>query len=105
LIEEQTQKQGIPTRFAATKFIEGDEPMLNDLSLTDSEIDAIEHAVKELETELKTDREAALADIRYQFVEDLCKKSVVKTDESREYIKSVWIDTVLTHKFLAIPTF
>jgi len=105
LIEEQTQKQGIPTRFATTKFIEGDEPMLNDLSLTDNELDAIEHAVAELETELKTDREAALADTRYQFIEDLCKKSVVKSYESREYIKSVWIDTVLTHKFLAIPTF
>jgi len=105
LIEDHTLKLNIPTRFAATRLVEGDEPILEKLKLTENEIDMIEHAVKEMETELKTDREAALADMRYQFIEELCEKSVVKVKESREYRRSVKIDSVLTHKIFAIPAF
>ena len=105
LIEDHSQRQGIPTRFAATKLVEGDAPILLSLSLTDNEKDMIEHAVKEMETELNTDREAAMADMRYQFIEDVCKKCVVKVSESREYRRSVALDTILTHKIWAFPAF
>jgi ferrous iron transport protein B len=104
-IEDHAQKQGIPARFAATKLVEGDEPVLKSLNLTDNEIDMIEHAVKEMELELGTDREAALADMRYQFIEDVCNKCVTKTGESNEYRRSVRFDYVLTHRIWAIPSF
>jgi ferrous iron transport protein B len=83
LIEDHALREGIPSRFAATKLVEGDEPVLRSLSLVENEIDMIEHAVKEMETEMNTDREAALADMRYQFIEDVCKKCVAKPKESR----------------------
>ena len=105
LIEDHAQRQGIPVRFAATKIIEGDDWMLSKLSLTGNEIDMIEHAVKEMETELDTDREAAMADMRYQFIEDVCRKYVVKAKESREYRRSVSLDSILTHKIWAFPAF
>ena len=105
LIEDHAQEQGIPTRFAATKLVEGDEPVLASLRLTENERDMIEHAVKEMEAEMDTDREAALADMRYQFIEDVCGNCVVKAGESLEYRRSVRLDTVLTHKIWAIPVF
>jgi len=105
LIEDHAQRQGIPMRFAATRLVEGDDIMLKVLALTENEADMIEHAVKEMETELDTDREAALADMRYQFIEDVCKKSVVKAHESREYRRSVSLDSILTHKVWAFPSF
>ena len=105
IIEDHAGKQSIPARFAATKLVEGDDPMLKSLLLTDNETDMIEHAVKEMETEMNTDREAALADMRYQFIEETCRNCVVKVRESREYRRSVNIDSVLTHKILAIPAF
>jgi len=105
LIEDHCQRQGLPMRFAATRLVEGDEPMLKTLRLDENEADMIEHAVKEMESELKTDREAALADMRYQFIEDTCKKCVVKAKESREYRRSVRIDSLLTHKIWAFPAF
>ena len=105
LIEDHAQKLNIPERFAATKLAEGDEPMLKSLSLTENEIDMIEHAVREMEMELNTDREAALVDMRYRFIEDVCKSCVVRASESREYRRSVRIDSVLTHKIWAIPVF
>ena len=105
LIEDHAQKQGIPARFAATKLVEGNDPILDSLKFTENEIDMIEHAVKEMEAELGTDREAAMADMRYQFIEDVCKKSVVKASESREYRRSVRFDSLLTNKILAIPAF
>jgi ferrous iron transport protein B len=92
-------------RFAATKLVEGDEPVLKSLSLDENETDMIEHAVKEMETELNTDREAALADMRYKFIEDVCRECVVRPKESREYRRSVSLDTVLTHKIWAFPAF
>ena len=105
MIEDHAQRIGVPVRFAAIKMIEGDEPMLAALGLTDNEKDMIEHAVQEMEAELGTDREAALADMRYQFIEALCKNCVVKPGESREYRRSVRLDDILTHKIWAFPTF
>ena len=105
LIEDHAQRRGIPMRFAATKLVEGDEPVFESLNLTENEKDMIEHAVFEMETEMETDREAALADMRYQFIEETCKKSVAIAGESREYRRSVWMDNLLTHKVLAFPAF
>ncbi|MCL2051830.1 MAG: ferrous iron transport protein B [Lachnospiraceae bacterium] len=105
LIEDHAGRQGIPARFAASKLVEGDDPMLECLQLSAHEAESIEHAVKEMESELTTDREAALADMRYQFIEDACGKCVVKVKESREYRRSVKLDSILTHKFLAFPAF
>lgn len=105
LIEDHAARQGIPDRFAASKLVEGDAPILKALRLTENETDMIEHAVKEMEDELESDREAILADMRYQFIEDMCKKCVVKPKESREYRRSVRFDNLLTHKILAIPAF
>ena len=105
LIEDHTQKQNIPARFAATRLVEGDEPILKSLRLTENETDMIEHTVKEMESELDTDREAALADMRYQFIEDICRKCVVKVSESQEYMRSIRFDSVLTHKLWAYPIF
>ena len=75
------------------------------LRLSDNEKDLIEHSVTEMEQELDTDREAALADMRYTFIENLCRETVVKKGESREHARSVAIDRVLTHKYAAIPLF
>ena len=105
LIEDHAQTQRIPPRFSAIKLIEGDEVITDTLHLTENERDMIEHAVKEMETELDTDREAALADMRYQFIEEVCSECVHKAKESREYRRSVKLDTVLTHRVWAIPTF
>jgi len=105
LVEDHSQRLGVPSRFAATRLVEGDEPLLNALSLDENEVDMIEHAVREMETEMETDREAALADMRYRFIEETCKKCVVKASESREYRRSVKLDSVLTHKILAFPSF
>ncbi|MCL2518093.1 MAG: ferrous iron transporter B, partial [Oscillospiraceae bacterium] len=105
LIEDHTQRQGIPVRFAATKLVEGDDPMAKTLGLTENETDMIGHAVKEMETEMGTDREAALIDMRYQSIEEICGECVVEPHESREYKRSVGLDSVLTHKIWAIPAF
>ncbi|MDR0453293.1 MAG: ferrous iron transport protein B [Deferribacteraceae bacterium] len=105
LIEDHTQKHGIPARFAATKLVEGDEPILKYLMLTENEIETVEHAVREMETESGTDREAALADMRYRFIENICRECVAKAKESREYRRSVRFDFILTHKIWAFPAF
>jgi len=105
LIEDHAQRQSIPMRFAATRLVEGDDIMLKTLCLNENEADMIEHAVKEMEHDLSTDREAALADMRYQFIEDVCKKCVVKAKESKEYRRSVVLDSVLTGKIWAFPAF
>ena len=105
LIEDHTERIGVPNRFAASKLVDGDAPILESLGLSDNEKDMVEHAVAEMETELQTDREAALADMRYSFIEELCGKCVVKIGESMEYRRSVKLDRLLTHKYLALPTF
>lgn len=105
LIEDHAQRIGIASRFAASKIVEGDKVMLAALKLSDNEIDMIEHGVKEMEQELNTDRKAAMADMRYTFIEGLCQKAVIKIGESREHLRSIQIDHLLTHKYLAIPIF
>ncbi|QEY34546.1 ferrous iron transport protein B [Caproiciproducens galactitolivorans] len=105
LVEDHAERIGVPARFAATKLVEGDEPMLNALGLSENEKDMVGHSVAEMEHELGTDREAALADMRYSFIEKLCADTVVKTGESKEHLRSVAMDNILTHKYLAIPIF
>lgn len=105
MIEDHSQREGIPSRFAATKLVEGDEPLLKRLKLSKNEQETIEHAVTEMETELRTDREAALADMRYSYIGSLCSQVVIKRGESKEHARSVKIDRWLTNKYLAIPIF
>ncbi|MCI1956538.1 MAG: ferrous iron transport protein B [Oscillospiraceae bacterium] len=105
MVEDHAQRIHVPPRFAATKLVEGDEPMQRALALSENEIDMINHDVTEMERELRTDREAALADMRYTFIEKLCAATVVRMGESKEHKRSVRIDRVLTGKYLAIPIF
>lgn len=105
VIEDHAERIGVPVRFAATKLVEGDMPMQESLALSQNEIELIEHSVKEMESELHTDREAAMADMRYCFIEKLCADTVIKCHESKEYLRSVAIDNVLTSKYFALPAF
>ena len=105
LVEDHADRIGVPHRFAATRLVEGDEPMQQSLSLSPNENDMLEHAITEMETELGTDRRAAMADMRYAFIEKLCADCVVFQSESRERMRSVKIDHMLTHKYFAIPIF
>ena len=105
LIEEKAKAQQMPTRFAATKLVEGDEPTIAQLGLTENEIDILGHIVREMETALGTDREAALADMRYAYIERVCAKTVIKAGQTKEQERSLKIDAVLTHKIWAIPIF
>ena len=105
LVEDHAERIQTPPRFAATKLVEGDEPMRNALNLSENEKDMVEHTVSEMEHELDTDREAALVDMRYTFIDHLCADSVVKCGESKEHARSVKIDNLLTNKYLAIPIF
>ncbi len=105
LIEDHADRIGVPARFAATKLVEGDEPMLEQLKLSDNEKETIEHSVFEMEQELDTDREAALADMRYTFIDKIVSRTVIKGQKSKSYDRSVAIDKILTGKYLAIPIF
>lgn len=105
IIEEKAQEKGYPLRFAATKLVEGDKPMIDALELSEDELHIIEHIVENMEKQLDTDKEAALADMRYQYIEEICKKSVVRHQETKEQIRSEKIDRILTHKYLGIPIF
>ena len=105
MVEDHAQRIHVPPRFAATKLVEGDEPMRKALDLSQNEVEMIEHDVTEMEHELQTDREAALADMRYTFIEKLCSATVVRMGESKEHKRSVRIDSVLTNKYLALPVF
>ena len=105
MVEDHAQRIHVPPRFAATKLVEGDEPMRKALELSQNELEMIEHDVTEMEHELQTDREAALADMRYTFIEKLCAATVVRMGESKEHKRSVRIDQILTGKYLALPVF
>ena len=105
LVEENARHAGYAPRFAATKLIEGDPPLEAVLGLASDEKDIINRIIHEMETELCTDREAAIADMRYSFIGNLIAQCVVKKTESREQLRSTKIDSVLTHKFFAIPIF
>lgn len=105
LIEDHAQKAEIPVRFAATKVIEGDNLILEQLKLDENEMEMLEHIVQQMETERGLDRSAAIADMRFDFIERLCEKTVVKPKESKERIRSEKIDKILTGKYTAIPCF
>lgn len=105
IIEDHAKDAGVPTRFASTKLVEGDEPMRKELHLHNDDIDIIEKIVKSMEDALETDREAALADMRYSFIEELVADCVVKKNVSTAQVRSEKIDHILTHKYLGIPVF
>ena len=105
VVEDHADKIGVPSRFAATRVIEEDGEIISALKLSENELELIGHAVLEMETEGGLDRNAALAEMRYHFIEAVCSECVVKAHESREMLRSVKIDKVLTNKYLAIPTF
>ena len=105
LIEDHAAHIGISRRFCATKLIEGEEGFFSLLELSQNEKELIEHSIIEMEYDTAMDRNAALAQMRYDFIEDVCKKTVVKAQQSKEYIRSVKIDKVLTNRYLAIPLF
>lgn len=104
-LEDHAQNTGIPLRFAATKVIEGDGDIIERLRISQNEQELIEHSIIEMETEHAMDRNAALADMRYDFIEGVCADTVVKCQESKEHLRSVKIDGFLTHKFFALPIF
>ncbi len=105
IIEDHAEKLGISRRFCAIKLIEGEEAFFDLLELSTNERELIEHSVIEMEFETGLDRNAALADMRYNFIEKVCARCVVRAKESKEYIRSVRIDKVLTNRYLAIPMF
>lgn len=104
-LEDHAENAGLPLRFSATKVIENDEDIIKRLMLSQNELELIEHSIIEMETELSLDRNAALADMRYAFIEKVCEATVIKCQESKEHIRSVRIDGLLTHKFFSIPIF
>lgn len=105
LIEDHAEYAHIPVRFAATKAIEGDPLILEKLALDQNETEMLEHIVQQMETERKLDRSAAIADMRFDFIERLCEQTVVKPKESKERIRSERIDRIFTGKYTAIPCF
>lgn len=105
IIEDQAENAKYPLRFAATKLVEGDEPTKIALKLDEDQIHIIDHIVRKMENDLLTDREAALADMRYTYIEKVCLKCVFKKGETKEQIRSEKIDRVLTHKYFGIPVF
>ncbi len=105
LVEDHAERCGISARFAATKLIEGDDSFFERLGLDDNECQTLEHTVVQMEEESGLDRNAALASMRYDFIEAACADNVVRCRESREHARSVRIDKVLTNKFLALPIF
>lgn len=105
VVEDHADKIGVPSRFAATRVIEEDAEIISALKLSDNELELIGHAVLEMENEGGLDRNAALAEMRYRFIEAVCSECVIKAQESKEMLRSVKIDKVLTNKYLAIPTF
>ena len=105
MIEDHAAAIQVPSRFAATKLLEGDELMMTTLRLSENEKELIQHTVDEMEQATGMDRNAALADMRYSFLDELCAGTVVRPHESKETQRSVQIDRLLTNKWLAIPIF
>lgn len=105
MIEDHAKKAEIPIRFAAGKLAEGDPLILERLGLDENEKEALEHITKQMETERGLDRAAALADMRYTFIEKICRETVVKPKESIEHARSRKMDRILTGKYTAIPCF
>lgn len=104
-VEDHAERIGMSPRFAATKIVEGDAEIIDRLALSDNELDLMEHSIVEMEQDSGMDRNAALAAMRYDFIEKICGQAVIKCRESREHIRSMKIDSVLTNRYLAIPVF
>ncbi len=105
LIEDHAQRISISPRFCATKLIEGDESFLERLELSQNEQELLEHSIIEMEHDTGLDRNAALADMRYNFIETVCAAAVKKAQESKEHRRSMRIDAVLTNRYAALPLF
>ena len=105
LIEDHARRAGLPLRFAASKVIEGDPLILEQLELDENERDMVEHIILQMETERGLDRSAAIADMRFRFIRETCRESVIRPRQSREKVRSERIDRILTGKYTAIPTF
>ena len=105
LIEDHAEQTGIPVRFAAAKLAEGDSLILEQLHLDENEKETLEHIVKQMEKERGLDRAAAIAHMRFDFIEKICDETVVRPHDSREHIRSQKIDRLLTGKYTAIPCF
>ncbi len=105
MIEPEAKQSGLPLRFAATKLIENDVPIEKLLNLTDNKKQAFEHIVSVMEDETGLDREAAISNMRFSFIEKMCQKTVVRPHESKEHKRSMKIDRLLTGRYTAIPCF
>lgn len=105
LIEEKTKGQNLPLRFCATKLIEDGEDFQAGLNLSENEKDIINHFVQQMETSLSTDRAAALADMRYNYIDGLCRQTVHKPSHTEAQLRSIRIDQVMTHKYFGLPIF
>lgn len=105
LIQDEAQSANLPLRYAATKTVEGDELILALLDLHEPDMDIIQHIIDDMEYHLGTDREAAMADMRYCFIDEVTGKALTKTGESIDHLRSIKIDDILTHKYFALPIF
>ena len=105
LIEDHAVRAGLPVRFAASKVVEGDEQILKQLALDENETDMMEHIILQMETERGLDRSAAIADMRFSFINKVCLRTVKKPVESREHKRNEKIDRILTGKYTSIPVF
>ena len=105
LIEDHAKKAEIPVRFAAAKLAEGDHLILDQLGLDENEKETLEHIIVQMEAERGLDRAAAIADMRFTFIEKICSETVVKPHESKEHLRSVRMDRILTGRYTAIPCF
>ena len=105
LIEDHARRADLPVRYAASRLIDGDTAVENELELQPAEKETIAHIIAQMEEERGLDRNAAMADMRYNFIRKLCEKTVVKPHESKEYIRSSRIDRILTGKWTALPIF
>lgn len=105
LIEDHALRVGLPVRFAASKLVEGDSVILEQLELDQNEEEMLEHIVLQMEKERGLDKSAAMADMRFKFIKKVCRECVVKPRESKEHIRSQKIDRFLTGKYTAIPSF
>ena len=105
LIEDHAAEAGIPVRFAASKIVEGDDLILNQLNLEQNEKEMLEHIIMQMETERGMDHSAAIADMRFSFITKVCNECVIKPHETKEHLRSQKIDEILTGKYTAIPVF
>ena len=104
-IEDHAKEAKLPIRFAASKIVEGDELIVEQLGLDQNEKETLEHIISQMETERGLDRSAAIADMRFAFIGDVCRRTVVKPKESKEHLRSQSIDRILSGKWTAIPAF